>query len=468
MTEIHERDAVALAAAIRTAELSPVEVVEHFLDRIDRYGNTVGAFVTVIGEAARAQASAAVSAVNAGDPRPLLGVPTAIKDLTPTDDAPVTFGSAAFAGLKLPQAHVSRLLAEAGTINLGKTNTAEFGLSAYTETVVGGSARTPWDVTRSAGGSSGGSAAAVAAGLVPFAHGNDGGGSLRIPASVCGVVGFKPSRGRISNGPLADDVTGMACQGPLTSTVRDAAITLDAMSIVQPGDDVHAPALPPGDSFAAAADRAPGRLRIARYADAGVAVDPACRAAYDAASALLDELGHDVVDVADPFGSAIVEPFATTWAVRSLRIPVPPDAEDRLLPSTRWWRQRGRAISAETLLHALTTLRLAARQALEKLSGFDVVLTPTLALPPQPPKWFTEPADPEDQFRRQHLFSPYAAAANLTGQPSASLPLHWTEDGLPIGVMLTGPPGQDALLLSLCAQVENARPWAHRVPPLPA
>jgi amidase len=304
----------------------------------------------------------------------------------------------------------------------------------------------------------------VAAGLIPVAHGSDGGGSLRIPASVCGVFGFKPSRGRISNGPLGVDVTGLSIQGPIARSVRDAAAMLDAMAVPMPGDPFWAPPLSPGETFLAATQRDPGRLRIARFADTPeTEVDPACLAAYEETTSLLVSLGHDVEEIANPFPPAVKDHFLITWGVQQLAFPVP---DDDLRPMTRWWRERGRGAGAEQFLAALAGMQLAARRVLEQLVGFDAVLNPTLGLPPQEPSWFCESADCADEMQRQTAFTPFTAPFNVTGQPSASLPLYWTPDGLPIGSMVTGRPAGDAALLSLCAQIEAASPWSHRWPTL--
>ncbi|MEV3854295.1 amidase [Streptomyces sp. NPDC050095] len=463
---MHGLSALQQAAAIRAGELGPVELVEHYLDRIERLNGRVGAFSHVAADRARAAAAAAQKRIGEPDLPPLFGVPTAIKDITGTSDMPTSFGSAAFKDFTPPvEAHLVRLLREAGTISLGKLNSAEFGLSVYSDTYAG-SSRTPWDLTRSAGGSSGGSGAAVAAGLVPFAHGNDAGGSIRIPASVCGVFGFKPSRGRVSNGPLAHDPVIQLCQGPLSRTVADAAALLDAMAGPVPGDLFWAPPLPAGETFLDRAGREPGKLRIGRFIDPGsseVDVHPEVREAYEQATGLLVALGHDVEDIAAPFGPAMVEEFTDVWSVRALRIPVAD--EELLLPLTRHWRARGRAVDSERFLNALQDIQLRGAQAMVATHRFDAVLSPSGALPPQRPEWFKE-LGAETDLKRQFLAFPYPAVQNVTGQPSANVPLHWSKDGLPIGVMLTGRLGEDAQLLSLCAQLEAARPWAGRRPDL--
>ncbi len=456
----HLLDAVGQGEAVRKAEVTPAELVEHYLARIERFDPQLHAFVTVTADAAREAAARWVPGNG-----PLDGVPTAIKDLTAVKGVRLTFGSKAYAEYVAgADAHSVTLLRKAGMISLGKTNTPEFGAAAYSDNDVTGSTRTPWRTTLTAGGSSGGAAAAVAAGLVAVAQGSDGGGSLRIPASACGVFGFKPSRGRVSNGPIGVDVTGLSIQGPIARSVRDAAAMLDAIAVPMPGDPFWAPPLPDGETFFAATQRDPGKLRIARYADSPDAqIDAQCLAAYEETTNLLVSLGHEVEEIANPFPAIMKDHFLTAWAVQQLAFPVP---ETSLRPMTRWWRQRGRATSAEDFLAALAGMQLAARRVLEKLTGFDAILNPTLGMPPQEPSWFAGPQDRAVEMERQTAFTPFAAAYNITGQPSASLPLHWTSDGLPIGSMVTGRPAGDAALFSLCAQIEAASPWSHRWPGL--
>lgn len=467
MADLHELTLLEQAEAVRRRTISPVELVDHYLARIARHSDAVGAFVTVTADAARAAARTAERAVLDGEELPPLhGVPIAIKDLNSTAGVRTTRGSVVFADT-VPDVddHVVVRLRSAGTISLGKTNTPEFGLPAYTEPDVAPPARTPWDLTRSAGGSSGGAGAAVAAGLLPAAQASDGGGSIRIPASCCGLVGIKPSRGRVSIGPLAGDVSGLAVLGPLARTVVDAAAVLDAMAGPFPGDPYWAP--PPAGSFRAAAQAAPGRLRIGRYCAPpfpDAVVHPDCLAGYEAASSLLGELGHDVEDIAPPFRAGEIGAFTTVWAVGSTLVPVPAAREHELRPLTRWLRERGRAASGPEYAAALAAMQLGARAAVAATAGYDVVLTPTLASPPVPVGGLRNDADPAADFRAQQRFTPFTAAYNITGQPAISLPLHWTAGGLPIGVMLVGRPAGEATLIALAAQLEAARPWAQRRP----
>jgi amidase len=499
VTEPHELTALEQAAALRRGELGAVELVEHALRRVEQCDPVLAAFVTLTPERALDAARAAEKllaggsvaggsvaggsvAGSAGELPALLGVPTAIKDLAVTAGVRTTFGSPVYADY-VPEVDddAARLLATAGTISLGKTAVPEFGLPPYTEPAGRAPTVTPWDVGRLAGGSSGGAGAAVAGGLIPFAHGTDGGGSIRIPASVCGLVGLKTSRGLVSRGPTGGDPLGLSVSGPLARTVTDAAAMLDALAVPVPGEPFGSP--PRGaESFLAAARRAaPGRLRIGRYSQPmlpGLTVDPACLAAYEQASGLLAELGHEVVDVDPGFDPEFVDVFETLWAVLAHGHPVPVAAEPLLRPLTRWWRARGAAVSGPEFMVAAQAAQNLSRRVITGHLRVDVTLTPTLAQLPRPVGWFTDggdpagdPADdPADDYARQQAFTPYTAIYNITGQPALSLPLGWTDPTpdrpvLPVGVQLVGAPGADRLLLELGAQVESAAPWAHRRPP---
>ena len=468
MSELHDLSLLEQAAKVRSKDVSPVEFVDHYLDRIDRLNADVGAFVFVAPDLARTAAKEAERAVMDGDDlAPLHGVVTAIKDLYLTADMPTGFGSGAFAPMELglDEAFVTKLRA-AGTISLGKTATPEFGAPCYTEPEGHPPARTPWDLSRSAGGSSGGAGAAVASGLLPAAPGSDGGGSIRIPSSVNGLVGLKTSRGRVSTAPLNADISGLSVHGPLARTVRDAAALLDAMAGPTSQDWVwHAP--PATGTFLAACDQEPAGLRIGRYitpAVPGAEVHPDCVAAYEHASELLASLGHTVEDHPTSFGTELIAMFENLWAVEFAALPVPPEAEDGLRPLTRWLRERGRALSALDVWAALGSLRAIARQELERTASYDAVLTPTLAQPPAKVGGLRNDADPAQDFENQKRFTPFTAPYNMSGQPAINIPLHWTDESLPIGVQLVGRPGDEATLLALAAQIEAAEPWAHRKP----
>jgi amidase len=264
------------------------------------------------------------------------------------------------------------------------------------------------------------------------------------------------------------DLAGLSTDGPLARTVADAALPLDAMTGNHPGDMYTQPPLAAGESFLSHASRDPGRLRIARSlqnAVDGADVHPDCVAAYEDASALLASLGHEVDDVELPFGSDAVPQFETLWYAMATLAPVDPVREGELLPLTRYLRGRGRQLTAGDLLYAQAYLQAIMRPALSMLNGYDAILSPTLARPPVPVGYFDE-VDPAENFERQKRFTPYTALYNLSGQPAVSLPLHWNDAGLPIGVMLAGRIGEEATLISLSAQLEAARPWKDRHPPI--
>jgi amidase len=475
MTALHDLTAVQQAAAVRAGEVSPVELAEHYLARVDRYDARYGAFVTVTADAALAAAAQVEAAVvrargsgEAGSLPPLAGVPVGIKDLASTAGVRTTFGSALFAD-HVPDEDddAVALLRAAGTVSLGKTNTPEFGLPAYTEPDVAPPARTPWDERYSAGGSSGGSAAAVAAGLVAVAHGNDGGGSVRTPASVCGLAGLKPGRGVVSGGPRHADVAGLATAGVLARTVADAAALLDAMSGAAIGAPYPGPPVPPLGSLLAHASREPGRLRVGRWAEpllAPVGVDPACLAAWESASALLADLGHDVEDVPAPLPTGLVPAFEVVWTALAASVPLPAHAVPTLRPLTRWLRDRGATVSGAALLQALGEMRSAAGAALRRCAAYDLLLSPTLAGSPLPVGALRDDADPAADFAAQKAWNPFSAAYNVTGQPAITLPLARTDAGLPVGVTLAARPGEEWRLVEAAAALERAAPWAGRHP----
>lgn len=457
---------------IRSREVSPVELTEHYLRRTEDLGDVVGAFITVTPELALEQARAAEQSVlDASDPgqlSPLHGVVVPVKDLNNVAGVRCTRGSRVYEkSIADVDDHVVRRMRSAHLVMTGKTNTPEFGLPCYTENDVAPPARTPWDLTRSAGGSSGGAAAAVAAGLAAAAHGSDGGGSIRIPSSACGLVGLKPSRGRVSNGPWGEAVGEFGVNGPIARTVQDAAALLDVMCGSFVDDPSPAPALPPGATFLAAAAREPGMLRVGRFATPVIAdtdVHPDCLAAYEEASALLEQQGHVVEDIPLPIPRDAVPAFETTWSILSLLTPVPPGREVDLRNLTRHLRARGMHASGIELASAVSNIRLLARRALVAQAAYDVVLTPTLAQPPVPVGYFTGGGDAAEDFERQKEFTPFTAWVNVTGQPAITLPLYWTAGEMPVGVQLVGRPYDEGTLISLGAQLEQMRPWLGRHP----
>jgi amidase len=458
-----------LAALIRNGELRARELVEDCLARIEALQPELNAFVHLDAEGALA----AADEVEPNDPRPFAGVPIAIKDTAAVAGMPFTMGADIF-GDFVPghDAFLVRRLRQAGFVLVGKTNLPEFGILPVTEPRRFGPTRNPWNIDRTPGGSSGGAAAAVAAGMVPLAHGSDGGGSIRIPAACCGLVGLKPQRGRVSRGPeLGDDY--LVQDGVLTRTVAETAELLDILAGYETGDVAWAP--PPSAPFAAAARREPGRLRVGFTTTPPVEaeLDPAGERATRDAARLLSMLGHKVEEIEAPwadqdltevfkmvFGTAI----ATGVFYGGLVTGREPSAE--LLEPLSWtiWEEIGQRAAVEYLL-ARTQLSAFSRAVVALWDTYDVVVTPTLA---QRPVRIGEidalSDDPWDAFGRATLFTPYTAIFNTTGQPAISLPLFHGEDGLPTGVQFAGRPADEATLLSLAAQLEAARPWADRRP----
>ena len=453
--------AVEQAQLIRSGEVSSEELVAVSLERIERLDPLLNAFVTVCAEEALATARAFDS--TPGD-APFRGVPIAVKDLAATAGIRTTYSSRAYAEY-VPDfdTAVVRRIREAGFVIVGKTNTPEFGTVAFTESELNGATRNPWSTELTPGGSSGGAAAALAAGLVPTAHATDGGGSIRIPASCCGLFGLKPSRGRVSTAPFGS-LEGLSTAGPLTRSVEDAAHLLDVLAGYEPGDPWWAP--PPERPFAKSTAEPPPRLRIAVTSTppTNVPVDPECVRAVSSAAELLAELGHDVRDETPPWRTDdLFHTFIAVWQVGPALHPVD---EALMTPLNRGLVESARASTAADYGRAVASLQLLARRIVAFWNDFDVALTPTLALPPVPIGWQDAVDGPIEQLLRNVEFTPFTAVANLTGLPAMSLPLHWSADGLPIGVHAIGPPAGDAVLLQLAAEIEAARPWADRRPPV--
>jgi amidase len=449
--------ALEQARLIQDGEVSSVELVELYLDRIERLDPEVNAYVTVCAEEALTEA-------RSPRPGPFSGVPLPIKDLTETAGIRTTFSCKAFAN-HMPEhdMEVVRRLRGAGFVLIGKTNTPEFGTTAVTESELNGVCRNPWDLSRTPGGSSGGAAAAVAAGMAPIAHGSDGGGSIRIPASCCGLFGLKPSRGRVSPAPYGDTY-GFSTAGPLARTVADAAAFLDAIAGPEPGDPYVAPR--PERSFAEEVGAPPGRLRIgvALEPQHPVPVDAACAAAARDAAALLEELGHEVEAVTPPQSAETLELFAVVWQTIPTLYPIEDGA---LLEATnRAFAERARATSSADYLKAYALLQLHGRMLATFCAQYDVVLTPTLARPPVPVGWVREPADPWEQYARAAEFTPFTPSVNVAGLPAASVPFARTDDGLPLGIHLIGRAAEESVLLRLASQLEQARPWIGERPTL--
>jgi amidase len=470
-TDLLFRPATELARLVRDGEITSRELVETALARIEALEPELNAFAHLDPEAALA----AADQVQPGDARPFAGVPIAIKDTAEVAGWPYTLGSDVF-GDFVPEydAFVVRRLREAGFVFVGKTSLPEFGILPVTEPRRFGPTRNPWDTDRTPGGSSGGAAAAVAAGMLPLAHGSDGGGSIRIPAACSGLVGLKPSRGRVSRGPdQGEDF--LVQDGVLTRTVAETAELLDLLAGYEPGDATWAP--PPPEPFAAAADREPGRLRIGVTTDAAIEaeLDPQCERAVRDAAELLSSLGHDVGEVGAPWaGQDLLHVFTLVFGTPvamgvffGAQVTGREPSEELVEPLT-WTIWNGiRERNALDYMLARTQLSMAARAIVALWNDFDVVMTPALA---QRPVRIGEidacSDDPWEDFRRSGEFTPYTAVFNVTGQPAISVPLFHGDDGLPLAVQLAGRPADEATLLSLASQLEAARPWADRRPEL--
>jgi len=466
MFELHHLTAVEQLDWLRRGEITPLELVEHYLERISRLDDGLGAFVTVTPDAARERAAEVAATSRAAV---LWGLPSAEKDLWPRRGVRTTFGSRLTQDL-VPEAsaEIADTLDAAGAISLGKTSTPEFGLPSYTETLVSPPARTPWNTALGAGGSSGGAAVAVAAGLLPVAPGSDGGGSIRIPAAATGLVGLKPSRGRVPAGSGMTALAGLPVTGPIARTVADAGLLLDALA--GPSPWATGPATWDGGAFLNAAVRGEGRFQIGVttsspwQADYDVTVGPDAAAALELAVAELAAVGHgieafDLVDEPD-----YARNFRVIWQAGAAGIPAETPEQLALLePLTAWLVERGRAMSARELGAALAWLAEYERRVIRDLGRFDLVLTPTLAEPPRPVGWY-DADDPERNFAQQVEYTPWTSFVNVAGLPAITLPVHQTAEGLPMGVQLIGRPGAEHTLLAVGAQLERRIGWASRHP----
>ncbi|MCK6554243.1 amidase [Candidatus Binatia bacterium] len=478
-------DAVAQAELVRRGEVTPLELVDGAIERIERTHDALNAVILPAFDRARDAARRLRPHTRdaAGTIPAFLGVPLLMKDLGGQEGgAPFHMG---IGGLKRidwrapTDSYTAARLRAAGFVSLGRTNTPELGLLPTSEPVAYGPTRNPWDPTRSPGGSSGGSAAAVASGLVPVAHASDGGGSIRIPAAHCGLVGLKPTRGRVSFGPLAGERwAGFSCELVVSRSVRDTAAVLDVLALPMPGDPYFPP--PPARRFAELATQTPPALRIGVLTHAprsGIGVDPACRAAALRAARLLEELGHRVEE-ASPGALADEDATRTFVTVVACNIARTLDAIERLTgkalaamdvePLTWAVAELGRATAAPRYIAAVD----AAHEFGRKLAawweeGFDLLLTPTTGEPPPPLGQFPSTSEePFLGFTRAAPFGAFTTAFNMSGQPAISVPLHWTAEGLPVGAQLAAGYGREDLLLQVAAQIERAAPWADRWPPI--
>lgn len=504
ISEYGALDGLALADLVRRREISPIELLEEAIARADRVNPRLGAIVRPMHEQAESAARTVLGAAAGASPdvsataAPFLGVPFLLKDLeAAVKGVPMTAGCRLLADYRPNHDDVIvERFRRAGVIIFGKTNTPELGLTPFTEPALFGPARNPWDRARTPGGSSGGAAAAVASGIVPVAHGNDGGGSLRIPASCCGLFGLKPTRGRTPVGPERSQIwNGLAGSHVISRTVRDSAAMLDAIEGPEPTSPYWAP--PKTRPFIEEVGAPPGRLRIAltkRPHLTTVAPHPDCAAAADDAGRLLADLGHHVEEAdLDVDGDEVARDFFTLVCVEMAALVTRAEAlagrrarRGDLETSTAAVAMLGAQQSGPAFLLARERLEAVARRACALYERFDLLLSPTLGRPPVPlgalqprgAEAFGQrlvvalrlgfllrlPGVVEASARRVFSFIPFTPLANVTGQPAMSVPLYWNADGLPIGVQLTARLGDEATLFRLAAQLETARPWAARRP----
>ena len=453
-----------LRELVRKKEVRPREVAEFFLARIEKLNPKLGAFMTVTAERALADA-ARLEKMNTSDAAklPLFGVAYSLKDLLWTKDIRTTFGSKNYENWFAPaDAELAVRLANAGGILLGKTSTPEFGLRPTTEGGLCPPARNPWNLEHTAGGSSGGSASAVAAGLHPIAQGSDGGGSVRIPAACCGLVGIKPARGRITRAPSeGESWGGLSTTGPIARTVRDAALMLDAMAGMMPGDPYAA--RPPVRPYVEEVLAHPKKMRLAVIDKSALGtVEPETLAALESACGVFREMGHSVEPIAlDP--GAMLSPYARVIvgaSVSALNIPNP----DLLEPVARGTYEWGAKISAADYIRAITGMHNTSREIIHTLMPFDALLAPTLTRPAV--RIGTLPSNPLTGADEMYGWIAFTFPFNSTGQPSISLPNGFNKAGLPLALQIVGRPADEAGIIALAAEFERARPWKEAHPPI--
>jgi amidase len=470
LAELHLFSAVALRDSLRKGEVSSAEVTAHFLARIEEQNPLLGAFVTVTAEQAMGSARAADS-LRARTPQDELsllhGMPLAFKDLTDVAGVVTTHGSAALEHKPaVSDGPLVSLLKQAGVISLGKTQVPEFGLTAYSENRVAPPSRNPHSLSRSSGGSSGGSAAAVAAGLLPFAPGTDGGGSIRIPAAACGLVGLKPGRGLVPAGESLGDPARLVAAGPLARSAADAALMMDALVPVES----------PESSYLQAVEQEPPPLRIGVTLDSPwsgtfpFTPDQEALDALRAGEKLLEGAGHSLSDAGVRYDNRYPDAFTTAWTAAVGAARISPHREALLAPLTRTFRRRAQQRSAAKLNEALVFLRQFERDTVTQFAQWDVLLMPALAQTPRPVGWFTGashgsapwPAvqwagDADGDYRKQCEFAPWSSMVNVCGLPAITIPVHWTGgaagQGLPMGIQLVGRMGSEALLLQVARQL---------------
>lgn len=472
---MNQPDATELAALVRNGEASPSELVEDAIARIEQVNPQINAVIHPRFDRAREEAAGELAN------GPFRGVPFLAKDLgCAIAGEPHHMGCAGLKAANVRAPHDSYLykrFRKLGLVALGRTNTPEFGQTITTEPVAYGPSRNPWNTEHSTGGSSGGSAAAVAAGLVPIAHANDGGGSIRIPASECGLVGLKPTRGRVSQGPdIGEAWAGATIDGVVTRTVRDTATALDGISGREPGDPYSA--TPPARPYADEVGADPGALRIGLMPGADhLVTHEDCVAAVQAAGTLLESLGHHVeiampaalaeAELSDSFVNVLFASTAADFAMWA-QILGRPLTEDDVEPATWFFNQMGQSVSAQAYLHSVGAIHAWSRRLASwwhgdenGQGGFDVLVTPTLASTPPKIGYLMDPVHGNERLNELIAYTP---PFNMSGQPAISLPLHQSADGLPVGVQFVGAYGAEDLLIRLASQLEAAAPWHDRVP----
>jgi amidase len=470
-TDLMLKPVQELAALVRGGEIAAREVVSAALARIEDLDEQINAFVEVDAE----RALTAADAIEPGDERPFAGVPIAIKSNVPVADLCMNFGSRFLSGHRPDHsAYLVRRLREAGFVIVGTTNMPEFGILPTTEPRHSGPTHNPWDLDRTPGGSSGGSAAAVAAGMLPVAHGNDGGGSLRIPAACCGLVGLKPSRGRVSRGPDLGE-SFLSCDGVLTRTVTETAALLDVLAGYEVGDANWAPR--PVEPYSTSVRRDPGRLRVAMTAAnvLDVDVDPECVRGMHAAGELLASLGHEVetASPALPGGDPIdlfIEAFGPQVSLGimygQLLAGRAPD-DDEIEPLSHAIFDRAQHLPSVGYLGAVAQLQAVARGLVAFFAEYDLLLTPALGERPVPiGEIHGCGEDPMADLKRSARFTPFTSLWNVTGQPAISMPLGFGDDGLPTAAQLVAKPLGEDTLLQVAAQMEAAVGRPQQIPQL--
>jgi amidase len=474
MNDVAYMDATAQAELVRKKQIKPSELLDGAIERIERVNPQINAVVTTMYDEGRQSIEAVLPN------GPFTGVPFLLKDLSASyGGAKQTSGSVFTKDYISPlDSVIVQRQKAAGLVICGKTNTPEFGLVPTTEPKLLGAAHNPWNLDRTTGGSSGGAAAAVASGMVPIAHASDGGGSIRIPASCCGVFGLKPTRARISSGPLIGDVmNGLTNEHAETRSVRDSAALLDATRGAAPGDPYVAPE--PERPYLQEVGADPGRLRIAftKQTPLGIPLHPDCIAAVEDAAKLCEDLGHHVEEASPQVnGEGLVAAFTALWSagnvwtIKGMAMAMGKEPKEEEFEILTWALYlQGLQVNAGDYLLAITQLQAVSRMVAQWFTNYDIWLTPTLAAPPVELGWISStPEEPMRGFQRAADWVPYTPIMNVTGQPAISVPLQWNSEGLPIGTHFAAPYNGEATLFRLAAQLEEARPWAAKRPPVSA